>query len=42
MYKEVNGEEPNPYQKMSIHEHFAGLDDQAIEFSDFIVHAIDE
>ena len=42
MYKLVNGAEPNPYQKMCIQEHFAGHSDQVIEFSDFIIYAIDE
>ena len=41
-YKKEFNQPPNAQQIQNMTEHFAGLDSKAIEFSDFLVHAIDE
>ena len=42
LYREQFGDQMNEQQRQNITEHFAGQDKGHIEFSDFIVHAINE
>ena len=42
IYKKEFKEPPNAQQLQNMTEHFMGLNRSAIEFSDFIVHAINE
>ena len=42
IYRQVEGKEPDESLKKCLYEHFEGLDEYCISFSDFIVHAMDE